>query len=372
MPEFIYQGIDRFGKRLNGRVEAQTEGEARVALRSQGVRPTQISQQGFLSLGILKFFNKPVIQITSAQLLLMTQKLQVLSNSGIPMTQCLDLVAEQSPKGLGVILQDVKDRVSQGASLWESFAIYPSVFPKFYVAVIRAGELTGDLGGVLLRLCAYLSESDRLRRTVRRGVIDPLIGLVIGFTVAVSGFFQFYSQRALPVFLTCLVLIYLTHRYFKSIEGRSIVADTLFNLPVLRELSKKVAVATFFRTFRVLSASGVPALESIDICRQTLGNTVLQSAMTKIRREIDAGYTLGAAISRLAIFPKMASRMVSVGESTGGLDQMLDSVASLYESEVERLMTVSRRVTDPVLMIAVSACIGGFVAVVILSLFRIA
>jgi type IV pilus assembly protein PilC len=312
-----------------------------------------------------------VTQLTSAQLLLMTKKLQVLSNSGIPITQCLDLVAEQSPKGLDVILQDVKDRVSQGASLWESFAIYPSVFPKFYVAVIRAGELTGDLGGVLLRLCAYLSESDRLHRAVRCGVIDPLIGLVIGFTVAVSIFFQFSSQRALPVFLTCLVLIYLTQRYFRSVEGRSVVADMLFNLPILRELSKKVAVATFARTFRVLSASGVPVVESIDICKQTLGNAVLQSAMVKIRREVDAGSTLGAAMSRLTIFPKMASRMVSAGESTGSLDQMLESVASLYESDVERLLTISRKVTDPVLMIALSACVGGAVAVVILSLFRI-
>ena len=372
MPEFIYQGIDRFGKRLNGRVEAQTEGEARVDLRSQGVRPTQIYQQGFLSLGRYKFFNKPVTQLTSAQLLLLTQELQVLLSSGIPVPQCLDLVAEQSPKGLSTILLDVKDRVSDGASLWESFAIYPRVFPKFYVAVIRAGELSGDLGKVLLRLYTYLSESERLRRVVRRGVIDPLIGLVIGFTVAISVFFQLSSQRSLPVFLTGLVLIYLTQRYLKSVEGRSVVADTLFNLPVLRELSKKVAVATFFRTFRVLSASGVSAVESIDICRQTLSNTVLQSAMIKIRRDIDAGYTLGATISRLAIFPKMACRMVLVGESTGSLDQMLDSVASLYESEVERLMTVSRRVADPVLMIALSACVGGAVAVVILSFFRIA
>ena len=400
MVEFEYQGVDKAGKKVTGKLDAPDEGELRMQLRSQGIRPTKVGKVGVMNqnLGnILKKGDSVPVEVVVA----FSRQLQVLIAAGIPLVQGLDILGEQSvDKRMTNIIGAVKERISAGAYLWESISAYPKVFPKLYVALVRAGEASGSLEAMLRRLCRYMEDADRLKKMIKSAMMYPILVLSIGTgVVSVMLIFvipkfedmlktakqelpaptqfvidasHFLINNVLYIIGVLVVSGYSIKRYLATEEGRAFKDRMVFNAPLFGELVRKGAVARFSRTMQTLLASGVNLIDAIDICRATIDNAVLEDAVGKIRTEIEAGKTLGQVIGALDVFPKMAVQMIMVGESTGNLDKMLEKVADFFESEVETLVGGLTKLIEPLVLVFLGGTVGGMMIAMYLPIFKLA
>lgn len=400
MPEYQYQGVDKTGKRVSGKVDAPNEGELRMTLRGLGIRPTSISKVGALNADLSTLL-KGAVHVPIEQLVTFTRQLQVLIGSGIPLVQGLEILTDQSSSvSLKNILSAVREKVSQGTYLWEALSAYPSVFPKLYVALIRAGEASGSLDQMLKRLSRYLEDSDRLRKQIKGAMLYPIIVISIGAAVValmlvfvipkfeemlkgagqelpgptqvVIDASHFLVENIYTLVAASMISGYLIRRYFKSDEGRGVLDRVLFRLPLFGEMIQKAGVARFSRTMQTLLSSGVNLIDAIDICKTTIDNVVLEDAVGKIRSEVEAGKTFGMVVGKLGVFPKMAVQMIVVGESTGNLDKMLEKVADFFETEVDAMVAGMSKLIEPIILVILGGMVGGMMIAMYLPIFKMA
>lgn len=399
MAEYIYEGVDRSGKRATGKLDASSEGDVRMLLRNMGVRPKRISPVN--AVGKKSALGKSSAKVPLVEVLAFIRQLQVLISSGVPLVQSLEILADQSAnKVLKVATLTIKEKVASGSYFWETVSAYPNIFPKLGVALIQAGESSGSLDTMLKRLTRYLEDTDRLQRTVKSAMMYPAIvvlvgvGVVTGMLVGVIPKFEELLTSAgqtLPaptqfvinishflvdhfVFLIIAVFVggFLVTNYLKSNEGRIFLDRALFRMPLFGPLLQKAGVARFSRTMNTLLMSGVSLLDAIDICRNTVDNAVLEEAIGGIRSEVEAGKTLGAVVSRIDVFPRMAVQMMAVGESTGALDRMLEKVADFYEMEVETSVAGLTKLIEPLVLVVLGGTVGGILIAMYLPIFQLA
>jgi type IV pilus assembly protein PilC len=400
MPEFQYQGVDRTGKKVTGVIQAQHEGELRVLLRSQGIRPTRVASVSLVHQDLGKLLSFGSQRVSSEKLVYFTRQLQVLIGSGIPIVQALDILHDQTSEPLKSICKGIKSRVSEGSYLWEALAGYPKVFPKLYTSLIRAGEASGAIDTMLKRLSRYLEDSERLKRTIKGALTYPVIVISIGIGVVIlllyfviPKFEEMLSGAGQELPLPTQIVINISHfiqnyfyiivallvggfitlkKFVQTDEGRALVDRITFRLPLFGELIQKAGVARFCRTLHTLITSGVTLNEAIDVCRTTIDNAVLETAVASIKPEIESGKSLSYAFGRLNVFPKMAAQMISVGESTGALDKMLEKISDFYEAEVEVAAQNMSKVIEPLLIVTLGFMIAGMLIAMYLPIFKLA
>ncbi|OFZ78607.1 MAG: hypothetical protein A3K03_13795 [Bdellovibrionales bacterium RIFOXYD1_FULL_44_7] len=400
MAEFQYQGVDKQGKKVTGTLEAASEGDLRMLLRNMGVRPQKISKSGVLN-SDLKSLVGVGKSVKLETLVSFTRQLQVLVSSGIPLVQALDILSEQTNSSvMKRTVTVIKEKVSAGSYFWEAISGYPKIFPKIFIALMRAGEASGAMDQMLKRLTRYLEDADRLRKLVKSAMLYPIIVVLIGigvislmlvfvipkfeellkssgqalpgptqFVITIS---HFFANNVLYIFGGVGIFIFLLTRYLKTSEGRAIKDRLVFQLPIFGNLSQKAGVARFSRTMQTLLSAGVTLIDAIDICKSTIDNAVLETAVAKIRGDVEAGKTLGAVIAKLGVFPPMAVQMISVGESTGALDKMLDKVADFYESEVETMVNGLTKLIEPLILVFLGGTVGGLMIAMYLPIFKLA
>lgn len=401
MSEYTYTGISKDGQKVTGSINAPTEGELRMMLRTQGIRPTQIRRGSGGTKATQGFFKSQGPSVPGEVLLIFTRQLYVLVSSGIPLIQSIETLADQAAHpGLRTVLNQIKERVSAGAYFWESLSAYPKAFSKLYVSLIRAGEASGALDEMLRRLTGYLEDANRLRKLLKGAMIYPVavvfvgIGVIAAMLIFVIPKFEELlrtSGQTLPaptqfvidmsnfVVNNIVVIVggtavsaVLGWKYFQSPEGRAFLDRTFYNFPVFGPLMQKGAVARFARTMQTLLASGVSLLDAIDICRATIDNAVVEQAVGKIRSEVEAGNRLGSVINKIDVFPKMAVQMISVGEASGSLDQMLEKVADFYEAEVEAMVGGLSKLIEPFILVFLGGTVGGLLIAMYLPIFKMA
>lgn len=399
MPEYKYEGVDRQGKRVKGQLNAATEGDLRVLLRGQGVRPVRIAALSITQRDLGSMFGGGGTNISKEDVLHFTRQLQVLLGSGVPLVQSLDILGDQaSSAALRNLCSGVKNRVSEGSFLWESLSAFPKSFPRLYLALVRAGESSGALDQMLRRLSAYLEDADRLRKLLKSAMMYPAIVITIGIAV-ISAMLIF----VIPKFEELIVgsggelpgptqfVIDLSHflganyiyigvggtiggfflkKFFSSPEGKIFFDRAMFRAPLFGALMQKGGTARFTRTLSTLLASGVSLLDAIDICKQTIDNAVLEEAVGKVRIEIEQGKSLSVVFAKLDVFPKMAVQMMAVGENTGQLDKMLEKVADFYEAEVEALVGGLTKLIEPFILVFLGGTVGGMMIAMYLPIFK--
>ena len=399
MAEFNYQGVDRAGKKVAGSLAAPTDGDLRMLLREMGVRPTKISLKSQARTSTVS--NLTNVKVPTDQVVNFTRQLQVLIGSGIPLVQALEILSDQAGKGpmrdIGIAL---RTRVSEGGYLWESLALYPKTFPKLYVALIRAGESSGSMDAMLKRLSVYLEEAEALQKMLKSAMMYPIIVMSIAtgvialmmifvipkFEVMLKGNNQelpmptkfvinlshFMINNIIFIIPGFILAVFLFKRFKSSDEGRIFLDRLGFKLPLFGPLAQKAGVARFSRTMQTLLMSGVNLIDAIDICKATIDNAVLEEAVGTIRAEIEQGKTLGAVFTKLPVFPKMAVQMISVGESTGALDKMLEKVADFYEAEVEVMVQGLTKLIEPLVLVVLGGTVGGIMVAMYLPIFKMA
>jgi type IV pilus assembly protein PilC len=331
----------------------------------------------------------------------MTRQLSVMIDAGIPQVMALDILAKQSENpALRKVVQDVKDRVEQGSAFNAALGRHPKIFSQLYTNLVAAGEQGGVLDVILRRLADYLEKTSALIGKVKSAMFYPAAVVVVAvlvvwglLTFVVPKFAEFVKSMGGNLPAPTLMLIDISHFFvdrwyviFASILGiifgvralfvtpstRKVIDRVSLRIPVIGPIVRKTAVSRFARTMSILLQSGVPILESMDICGRIAGNYTVQEALQKTKIAVAEGKSMAAPLEYSGVFPPMVVQMVSVGEKTGALDQMLAKVADFYDEQVDASIKGLTSLLEPVMMVVLGTIVGGILIALYLPIFKLA
>jgi type IV pilus assembly protein PilC len=290
--------------------------------------------------------------------------------------------------------------VEGGSTLADALNKHPKVFDALFVNLVAAGEVGGILDTILQRLAAYIEKAEKLKSKVKGALVYPIAVLIIGLLVLVvimvfvmPVFKDMFSSmgKGLPA-LTQLVLdisdftkgnihfliggliviVWAFRRYRATKSGKRVIDTILLKAPVFGEIIRKSAVARFTRTLGTMISSGVPILDALEITAKTAGNAVVEEVIFDARTSIAEGQTIAEPLSESDIFPGMVTQMISVGESTGALDSMLDKIASFYDDEVDAAVSAMTALMEPLMMMFLAGALGPIIIAMYLPIFQMA
>jgi type IV pilus assembly protein PilC len=322
-------------------------------------------------------------------------------NAGLPLIQCLDLLAQQEDnKTFAKIITSVKEDIEGGSTLQDALKKYPAVFDELFVNLVAAGESGGILDVILIRLSNYMEKTMKLKSKVKGSLVYPIIVLVVSIAVItlllvyvipvfkkmfegmggqLPGPTQFlinvsdYAVSYFPYMVGGVVLfIFVFRRYYRTEKGRLTIDALVLKAPIFGPLLTKVAVAKFTRTLSTMMASGVPILEGLNIVSKTAGNVIVENAIMKTRQSISEGRTIAEPLAETKIFPPMVVQMIAVGEATGALDAMLAKIADFYDDEVDAAVAAMTTMLEPFMMVFLGIVVGGMIICMYLPIFKMA
>ncbi len=404
MPTYVARVRDAKGNAKQERIVAESPGEARSTLRQQGLFIQDIKQAQSFSFSAKFDLTQIQTALTSVSVkdrAVFSRQFAALVNAGVAIVRGLGVLAEQStnPKMKKALLEISAD-VQQGVNLSEAMRKHPQCFDNLYVSMVQAGEVGGVLDEVLNRLAKLLEDVARLQNQIKSALAYPVvvgflaIAIFIGMTVFLlpifAGIFkqlgtelpaltQFMlgvsevlrSWRVLVVIGIIIAAVIAYRQYYKTRIGRENIDRLSLKMPLFGDLIKKSAVARFSRTFGSLTRSGVPILTALEIVRDTAGNQVIANAVDASRRDIQQGGMISIALQKEKVFPMMAIQMISIGEETGELDQMLMKVADFYEDEVEQTVKAMTSIIEPIMIVVLGGMVGTILLSMYLPLFKV-
>lgn len=398
MAEFTWEARNRGGEIQKGTMEAADAAAVQARLRQQQLTPVKVKPRSKLS-GIQ--FGSPV---KVKELVTFTRLFATMINAGLPIVQCLDILAsQQSNKAFKAALYDIKSQVEQGSTFSEALRKHPAIFDELFVNLVQAGEVGGILDSIMNRLSIYIEKRAKLVSQVKGALTYPSIVVVIAAGVMVilmtfvipafeAMFKNFGGGRDnLPAitrmmlslssafvtysWLIVLVLIgtvYGAIAFYRRPQGKKKVHQLLLTMPVMGNVMRKIAVARFTRTLGTLLQSGVPILDALEICARTAGNVVIQEGVMSVRQSVSEGQNMADPLMRTAVFPEMVVQMISVGEQTGALDQMLNKIADFYEEETDVAVAALTSSLEPIMMVGVGGMVGVVLVAMYLPIFSLA
>ena len=394
MPVYSYAGLSPDGKNVTGVIDAESPRAARLKLRRSGVFPTSLAESsGGATPRASRSISRLFERMSPQDLAVLTRQLSTLVSAGLPLVECLSALIEQADsERLKSMLSQTRQRVNEGSSLADGLAEHPKVFSDLYVSMVRAGEASGALDVVLLRLAEYTESSARLRGKLLAALTYPIIMLLFGggmlfFLLSyvvpkISRIFTESKQvlplptRALiavsstfatwwPLFLLLLVAAAIGLRYYvRSPSGRHRYDRWVLRAPVFGKLLQKIAVARFSRTLSTLLKSGIGLLPSLDIVKNIVDNRVLYEATEAARDAIREGQSIAPPLKKSGIFPPLMIHMIAVGERSGQLEEMLFKTAETYEGEVDTTIATLTSLLEPLMILFM----GGLVLFIVLSI----
>jgi len=337
--------------------------------------------------------------ITTRDVVIFTRQFATMINSGLPLVQALDILAEQTEnKALKDVTRAVVYDVESGHTLADALRKHPKAFSELYVNMVAAGEAGGILDTILLRLATFMEKNDALVRKVKGAAIYPAVIMSVAaiavvvlliFVIPVfrSMFADVHMELPLPtrivigasdflkgfwwlLFGGIGVLIFGIRRYYATPGGRLNLDRVMLALPVLGDVIRKSAVSRFTRTLGTLIASGVSILDGLEITAKTAGNRVIHDAIMESRSSIAGGETIAAPLQKSKVFPPMVISMIAVGEQTGGLDEMLSKIADFYDEEVDAAVENLLALMEPVMIVFLGVVVGGMIVAMYLPIFN--
>jgi type IV pilus assembly protein PilC len=401
MAMYRWQGVSPKGEVLKGEKEATSREAVIIRLRSQRIQPTpsKIKEKGKgLDMEIaVPSFGSPV---KARDIVIFTRQFATMIDAGLPIVQCLQILAAQTDsKPFRRVISNVKDDVESGTTLAEAIKKQGKVFSDLYTSMVQAGEIGGILDTILVRLAAYLEKAAKLKSKIKGAMIYPSSIVIAAVAVTavlliwvIPVFADVFSSfgKALPAptqfvinlshftidhvwYLAAVpVIAFFSLRYaYKTEQGQIVIDRLLLRIPVFGPLIRKAAVARFTRTLGTLVSSGVPILDALLITARTAGNKVIEQAIMVARASISSGRTISEPLIESKVFPPMVCQMISVGETTGALDSMLQKIADFYEDEVDNMVANLMSLLEPAVILFLGVVIGGLVISMYLPIFQL-
>jgi type IV pilus assembly protein PilC len=396
MPVFVWKGRTLAGESQAGEIDVARQEEAVEVLRKRKILVTSMKPKAG-AIAMPKFGGSGV---TTRDLAIFTRQFATMISAGLPLVQCLDILAKQSNKpSFARTIADVTREVESGSTLADALGKHKNTFDDLFRNMVAAGEAGGVLDEILMRLATYIEKADALKRKVQGAMVYPAVVLCVAlgatafmlifiiptfakmFTdfggelplptaivLALSGFLRaWWWAMALGIFLTGVAF----KRYYATEAGHRVVDAVMLKLPVLGDVLVKGAVARFTRTLGTLIASGVPILAGLEITARTAGNKIISEAIMSARASIREGETVSAPLKASGVFPPMVVQMIAVGEQTGALDEMLTKIAVFYEAEVDAAVDTMTSIIEPVMIVVMGGIVGGMVVAMYLPMFKL-
>jgi len=410
MPVFEYEVADAAGALSRGRAEAENPGVLIVRFREQGrlvlsLRPASRSVtdnagvKAFVE-GLQRAVRRIVHGVNLTTLLLFTGQLSAMLGGGLHLARILtSLATETANKNFKTVLNDVRGAISAGSSFADALGQHPHIFDRLYVAVVRAGELSGSLPVVLDTLTVYLEKTAQLRRKVVGAITYPAVILMVAvfivfiMIVKLVPVFEGVYARAntvLPaptrllvatsnvvrdytamVFLLVIVTAVLVALGIQTQAGRRLLDSAKLRVPLFGGLVRKAIMARTCRTLSVLLSAGIPLLEAMETVARVSGNKVIEAALIQATRQMQDGGTIAATLRQTGQFPSMVIQLVGTGEESGTLPAMLARAAGYYEQQVDNSVATLSTLIEPIMIIIMGAIAGGVIFALYLPIFTL-
>lgn len=398
MPVFVWEG--RFGGMIKkGEMDAPSRSAVLARLRQMQIQPipNRIKEKGKL-FGLNFAFGS----ISTRDLVIFTRQLSTMIDAGLPLVRGLDIIASQHPnQKFKQIIVRVKEDVEAGSTFSDSLAKHPKVFSNLYTQLIKAGETGGVLDVILQRLASYLEKMDSIKRKIKGAMIYPavvisvaimVLAIVIIFVVpvfaemfkdmgtalpaltqAVVDISFFTRHNILYILIAIAAIFFLTgFSYSKSYKMRRLFDAFLLKLWLVGPLLLKTVIARFCRTLATLTAGGIAILDGLEITAKASGNIITEEAILEARKGISEGQMLAEPLmARPKLFPPMVVQMISVGEQTGALEDMLNKIADFYEEEVDIAVASLLSALEPLMITVLGATVGVIVVSMYLPMFKL-
>ena len=396
MAKFQWEATTRTGEKRRGAMEADNQQQVEARLRGDGLTVDRVKKEAAqISITFGSGVGHKDLQI-------FTRQLATMIDAGLPLVQCLDILAAQTPnKVFARILSQVKSGVEQGATFSDALRRHPRVFDDLYVNLVAAGEVGGILDTILNRLAVYIEKAVKLRGQIKSAMFYPVGILVVAIGViavmlikVIPTFENMYKEMGhaeLPAatkfvinishgfvskwylyFGTLFAVVFGSAAMRRTDGGKEVFDRMLLRLPVIGPTLRKIVVARFTRTLGTLLTSGVPILDALDICARTAGNKVVEQGIMKARDKIAEGHDMAGPLADSRVFPTMVVQMIGVGEQTGAMDQMLQKIADFYEEEVDAAVSALTSLIEPVMMAFLGVVVGGLIIAMYLPIFKLA
>ena len=396
MPSFVYTARETAsGREIRSSVEAANEQSAIAALLNRNLLVVSIQEK------LAKKGKAQGGKVSLNDLVVFTRQLATMIDAGIAIVQALQALAEQTPnKAMRDVLNDVCARVQSGESYSEALQKHPKVFNRLYVSMISAGEKGGMIAEIMARLATYLENTERLRKKVKTALMYPT-----AVTVVALGITTFLLVKVIPVFkdvysgfgaklpgptqvlmdISDLVrhwfillailagaAIWSWFSFIKTKSGQEFWDAKRIKLPIFGAIAHKICLARFTRTLASLIRSGEPIFEVLQIVSQTVGNVIMEKAIKTAMGDIERGEGISVALGKNPIFPSMIIRMLSAGEQTGKIDEMLERVSNFLDGEIESTLSGLMSLLEPIMICVLGVLIGGMVICMFLPIFNLA
>ena len=396
----VYQwvGTNRKNETRKGEMEAANEAAVRSNLVRLRITPNKIKKKPKDLFENVSWLQPRVVE---KDIILFARQFSTMIDAGLPIIQCLEILhTQQGNKTFKGMIKEIKEQVESGATLAEALKRFPKHFDSLFVNMIAAGEAGGILDAILRRLAAYMEKAAKLKSQVKGAMTYPIVTLIIAVLVlgvilvfVIPVFEEMFADfgGTLPVPTQIVVaasdmvkskIVYIiigififgfaARKFLATEKGRDLFDNLILKIPVMGELLRKVAVAKFTRTMGTMLASGVAILEALDIVAKTAGNRTVEKAIYDVRSGIAEGRTMADPLQESGVFPAMVCQMISVGESTGALDAMLEKIADFYDEEVDQAVENLTSLIEPFMLVFLGTTIGGLVVAMYLPIFKMA
>jgi type IV pilus assembly protein PilC len=396
MPNFSFKGRNRRGEVVSGERSADSREALTMALRREQIFLMQAREKKTGSGWNLEFGGNP----TAKDIAVFTRQFSVMIDSGVPLVQCLQILAEtQENKKFKAAILAVQRDVESGNNLAASMAQQPKVWDKLYTNMVAAGEAGGILDTIFRRLSVYIEKAVKLKSAVKSALVYPVAVVFIASAVialilwkvvpaftelfasmnaelplptrVVIGASKFVGSFGLFLIVGLFLIGFVIKSYYSTPKGRHSVDALLLKAPIFGPLLRKIAVARFTRTMSTLIASGVPILECLDIAAHTSGNAVIEEAILTVKQAIEEGRTIVEPLKASKVFPNMVVSMIGVGEQAGALESMLTKIADFYEEEVDVAVGDLMTALEPAMIVVLGVIVGGIVISMYLPIFTL-
>ncbi|MES2406983.1 MAG: type II secretion system F family protein [Pseudomonadota bacterium] len=388
---FVWEGVDKKGKKVKGEMNAGGEAVVNATLRRQGIAVTKVKKRSGFGRGK---------KITEKDVALFTRQLATMMKSGVPLLQSFDIVSRgHANPAVQKLLIDIKSSIETGSSMSQAFAKHPLYFDQLYINLVSAGEQAGILDSVLDRLATYKEKIIAIKGKIKSALFYPTAVLVVAFVITavimlfvVPAFKELFASFGADLPAPTLILMgisdffvaywwlifsvigggfwFFFYTWKRSRKMQAIMDRAMLKLPIFGPLIEKAAIARWTRTLSTMFAAGVPLVEALTSVAGAAGNQVFYEATQKIKAEVSTGTSLTVAMQNTGIFPNMVQQMVSIGEESGALDSMLSKVADFFEREVDDAVESLSSLMEPLIMVVLGTLIGGMVIAMYLPIFK--
>jgi type IV pilus assembly protein PilC len=399
MPNYSYQAINEIGKNVTGTLEAESVDVANSIILARGLIPSKLSP--------VKITNgddwwSRIKSLTGTvkvmDLIIFTKQFRSMLGAGVPILRLLQILELQTEnQGLKEAIAKIVQDIKQGSSISEAFEKYPKIFSPLYCSMLKAGEISGNVPGVLDRLIYIIEHEAKIKSDIKSALRYPmiiLIALAIAFvillTFVVPSFASMFSKSGLVlpmptkvamllsgylknywyVILTFMaIIIFGLSAYFKTDNGRFMRDAFLLELPILGPLFKKAALSRFASIFAILQTSGVPVMQALTILSETIGNAAISRDFDYVRDRVEEGAGISTPLKSAKYFTPMVVDMIAIGEETGNIDEMLREISKHYDDEVEYSVKGLSEAIGPILIVGLAAIVGFFALAIFMPMW---